>query len=200
MAKDPESSMISERVVANGGKLSLQTQDLVREMGYDELSETTGAEIIVRLAARDLVIDSDLARDLKVAEVSIEKTGFRVSGQRATPEPHRAAPKNSTKNLIENPTKDLIAALALGFGMVGGTAALGVPRIAYYVPLGFGVAGLALTLVAVTERGRTPWWLVVAALVSAAGFVSGVIGFDEYQQISDDLERSSEQLENLTTP
>jgi len=52
--------------------------------------------------------------------------------------------------------REFLWGLSLGFGALGAGTALGVPLIAYYFPLGCGLAAALLGLFAVLAEGKTP--------------------------------------------
>ncbi len=58
----------------------------------------------------------------------------------------------------------------------------------FIIPLGFGVAGVALAVAAYTAPGDTPWWLGVALLASIGGIVVGLDGYDQFSKASEGLE------------
>lgn len=87
--------------------------------------------------------------------------------------------------------KEMLWALSLGFSVTGGALSLfGAPVLAFYFPLGFGIAAAALGIAAITRPGDTPWYALLAILGAIAAISLGVSG---YQEFSD----SSSALENL---
>jgi Protein of unknown function (DUF2510) len=98
-------------------------------------------------------------------------------------------------------SKDLLWGLSLAFGAVGGTAAaFGVPVISFYIPLGFGIAGAALAIAALTTPGKSPWWAIVAVVASIGGIVVGVDGYSQYNDIQNKLDQAQQQLQQLNPP
>lgn len=98
-------------------------------------------------------------------------------------------------------SKDLLWGLSLAFGAVGGTAAaFGVPVISFYIPLGFGIAGAALAIAALTTPGKSPWWAIVAVGASIGGIVVGVDGYSQYNDIQNKLDQAQQQLQQLNPP
>lgn len=84
--------------------------------------------------------------------------------------------------------KDILWGLSLGFGATGGTvAAVGVPVLAFYFPLGFGMGGAVLAAAAIWSEGRTPWWAALAVLASLVALFAGVEAYNEFQDASNDL-------------
>jgi hypothetical protein len=114
------------------------------------------------------------------------------------PEPKERAARKPTERTT---SKDLLWGLSLAFGAVAGTAAaFGVPVISFYIPLGFGVAGAALAIAALTTPGKTPWWAILAVVASVAGIVVGIDGYSQYNDIQDKLDQAQQQLQQLNPP
>jgi chemotaxis protein histidine kinase CheA len=100
-----------------------------------------------------------------------------------------------------SPSKDVLWGLALAFGAVGGSAAaFSVPDTAFFMPLCFGIAGLALAIAAFTVPGKNAWWAVVAVIASIGGIAIGVHKYSNYQDTKDKISQAQQQLQNLTPP
>jgi hypothetical protein len=98
-------------------------------------------------------------------------------------------------------SKDLLWGMALAFGAVGGSAAaFSVPDTAFFMPLCFGIAGLALAIAAFTLPGKNAWWAVVAVIASIGGIAIGVHKYSNYQDAKDQLSQAQQQLQNLRPP
>jgi hypothetical protein len=86
---------------------------------------------------------------------------------------------------VEDGVKAVIFAIALGFGATGAAGFFGIPILAYYFPLGFGMAGVAVGIAGYTMKGSTPWWAWIAIAASIGAIIQGVIGYNDYQDIQD---------------
>jgi hypothetical protein len=58
---------------------------------------------------------------------------------------------------------------------------------AFYFPLGFGTAGIALAIAAAITKGRSPWWAAVAVIGSLAALGLGIDAYSQFQDASDAL-------------
>lgn len=95
----------------------------------------------------------------------------------------------------DQPTqKTMLWGLSLGFGVAGGVGVIAIPLLAFYFPLGLGAAGAALAIAAVTTKGETPWWAIVAVLASIAGIATGISAYNEFQ---DQTEQAQEAIDGL---
>ncbi len=85
--------------------------------------------------------------------------------------------------------KETLWALSLGFGVAGGLpAAVGMPVLGFYFPLGLGGAGAALAIAAFTSgRGGSPWYAWVAIVASLLAIVSGADGLQQFNDSSSAL-------------
>jgi hypothetical protein len=94
--------------------------------------------------------------------------------------------------LSESPTRrELMWALALGFGATGGVVGfLSIPVAAFYFPLGFGAAGIALAIVALTQEGDTPWYALIAVIASIAALALGIDAYNEFNDVQDDFQQN----------
>ncbi len=98
-------------------------------------------------------------------------------------------------------SKDVLWGLALAFGAVGGSAAaFSVPDTAFFMPLCFGIAGLALAVAAFTVPGKNAWWAIVAVIASVGGIAIGVHKYSNYQDTKDKISQAQQQLQNLRPP
>ena len=97
-------------------------------------------------------------------------------------------PGHATRDEGASP-RDVLWGLALGFGVAGGLpAAIGIPVLAYYFPLGLGGAGLAIAIAAaMSGKGDTPWWAFVAVIASIYAIAQGGSGYDEFSSASEGL-------------
>ncbi len=96
-------------------------------------------------------------------------------------------------------SKDLLWGLSLAFGAVAGSAAaFDVPDTSFFVPLCFGIAGLALAIAAFTIPGKTPRWAIVAVIASVAGIGIGVHDYSNYKDAKDKLDNAQKQLQQIT--
>lgn len=83
----------------------------------------------------------------------------------------------------------ILSGLALGFGAAaGGLAVFSVPVLLFPLPLGFGIAGVALCGAALMTRGPKPWYLALAALAAIGGIVVGISGYNDFSEASRSLE------------
>lgn len=79
--------------------------------------------------------------------------------------------------------RELLWALCAAFGSAGAAVTItGIPILAYYFPLGFGAASIAMGIAAFTRSGQTPWYGPVGLVF---GVVAVVSGMDAYNQFSD---------------
>jgi len=123
----------------------------------------------------------------------------RPADVRETPSSPTAADTPASKE--SNITKDLIWALSLACGCVAGIAGgFGVPVINYYIPFGFGAAGIALAIAAFTQPGRTPWWAWLAVSGSVTGLIAGISGYTDFQDLQDELNSAQQSLDDLGSP
>jgi Protein of unknown function (DUF2510) len=82
----------------------------------------------------------------------------------------------------------ILSGLALGFGAIaGGLALFSIPVLLFPLPLGFGTAGVALCLAALTTKGPKPWYLAIAAIAAIGGIVVGVSGYNDFSEASRSL-------------
>jgi hypothetical protein len=123
--------------------------------------------------------------------------GSRWTDQRRQQATATHEPEPPSVTIAAEIAKVVVFAIALGFGATGAVSLLGLPVLAFYFPLGFGVAGLALAIVGYTLKGPTPWfaWLAVAASVGA--IIQGASGYSEYQDIQDQLDQAQDELRGL---
>jgi len=85
--------------------------------------------------------------------------------------------------------KVIFSALALGFGgAAGGMAAFGLPVLLFALPLGLGIAGAALSIVALLTPGKNDWFLVPAIIGAIVGIVVGIDGYNQFSDASAGLE------------
>jgi hypothetical protein len=90
-------------------------------------------------------------------------------------------------------TAAILSGLALGFGGVGGGIALfDCPVLLFPVPLGFGIAGAALCVAALTVKGPKPWYLALAVIAAIGGIVVGVRGYNDFSEASKSIENIQE--------
>jgi hypothetical protein len=82
--------------------------------------------------------------------------GSRWTDQRRQRETAAPEPEPPSVTIAAEIAKVVVFAIALGFGATGAVSLLGLPVLAFYFPLGFGVAGLALAVVGYTLKGPTP--------------------------------------------
>jgi Protein of unknown function (DUF2510) len=86
----------------------------------------------------------------------------------------------------------IIWALSLGFG-VAGVLAWDAPALAYYWPLGFGGAGVALALIGyATNRSEVPLWALIALLASIGSIAIGVAGHSQLEDARTELDEAQE--------
>jgi chemotaxis protein histidine kinase CheA len=98
-------------------------------------------------------------------------------------------------------SKDMLWGLSLALGAVGGSAAaFSVPDTAFYMPLCFGIAGLALAIAAFTMPGKTQWWAIVAVVASIGGIAIGVHKYSNYQDTKDQISQAQQTLQDLKPP
>jgi Protein of unknown function (DUF2510) len=123
--------------------------------------------------------------------------GSQWTDQRRPHETDAQEPEPPSVTIAAEVAKVVVFALSLGFGATGAVSLLGIPVLAFYFPLGFGVAGLALAIAGYTLKGPTPWfaWLAVAASVGA--IIQGGSGYSDYQDIQDQLDQAQNQLRGL---
>jgi len=94
---------------------------------------------------------------------------------------------------VAPPVKDslnataVVWALALAFG-IAGAAGWEAPTIAFYWPLGLGAAGVALSLLARSMEGETPWWAIIAVIASVAALIIGIEGLNQINDLREGLE------------
>jgi hypothetical protein len=105
-------------------------------------------------------------------------------------------------SLDDSPTRrELIWALALGFGATGGVVGfLSIPIAAFYFPLGFGTAGAALSIVALTQEGETPWYAAVAIIASIAALALGISAYSDYSDAQEGLDAAQQEAESFVNP
>jgi chemotaxis protein histidine kinase CheA len=98
-------------------------------------------------------------------------------------------------------SKDMLWGLSLALGAVAGSAAaFSVPDTAFYMPLCFGIAGLALAIAAFTTPGKTQWWAIVAVVASIGGIAIGVHKYSNYQDTKDQISQAQQALQDLKPP
>jgi hypothetical protein len=90
--------------------------------------------------------------------------------------------------------RDLLWGLALGFGAMGAIGAVAIPLIAFYFPLGAGIASGVLILAAVGSPGENRWWAALAVIACLLSIGSGVSAYNEFNDASD---AANDALENL---
>lgn len=90
--------------------------------------------------------------------------------------------------------KPIVCALALGFGAAGAASIIAIPILAFYFPLGLGIAGVAVFLAALTLRGPMPWYGLLALLASVGAIIQGGSAYNDYQ---DQVHRANQSLQNL---
>jgi hypothetical protein len=93
--------------------------------------------------------------------------------------------------------KDLLFALALGFGAMGAAGAIAIPLIAFYFPLGAGIASAALIVAAIGSQGETRWWAAFAVIACLLALGTGISAYNDFQDTSD---AASEAIESLSGP
>ena len=85
---------------------------------------------------------------------------------------------------------DVLWGLSLACGLAGGVpAAVGMPVLAFYFPLGFGAAAIGLAIAAGTSprKGSAPWWAAVAVLAGIVAILAGMDGYDQFSAADDAL-------------
>jgi hypothetical protein len=93
--------------------------------------------------------------------------------------------------------KDLLWALALGFGAMGAAGAIAIPILAFYFPLGAGIASAALIIAAATSKGETKWWAAFAVIFCLLALGSGISAYGDFSDASD---AASDALDNFGSP
>ena len=93
--------------------------------------------------------------------------------------------------------KDLLWGLALGFGAMGAAGAFAIPLLAFYFPLGGGIASAALILAAVASPGKSRWWAALAVVACLLAVGTGVSAYNDFQDASDAANNALEDLGNF---
>jgi hypothetical protein len=98
--------------------------------------------------------------------------------------------------------RTLLWAISLAFGVAGGVVgALSIPVLAFYWPLGFGAAGLATAIAALTVKGPpSPWYAIIAVIGSVAALGLGISAYNEFQDVQNDLADVRRDLQGVLGP
>jgi sterol desaturase/sphingolipid hydroxylase (fatty acid hydroxylase superfamily) len=96
----------------------------------------------------------------------------------------RPAPPSSD---IEPMFKTLLWALSLAAGTAGALA-WAAPVVAFFWPLGFGGASIALAMAAWELRGPTPWYGWVAVVAGLFALAIGIVGYLEIEDVRTGLD------------
>jgi uncharacterized protein DUF2510 len=81
---------------------------------------------------------------------------------------------------LEPLAKTILWAMSLGFG-IAGILAWDAPVLAYFWPLGFGGASVALAVAAHRLKGETPWFATIALIAGLVAIGLGIAGYSEVQ-------------------